>query len=304
MSQPFFYCSALSRRLAEQTYGTASTGDLWLLIEYPFEWKSKAFHESVLSTGVKAHLNKLLKIIPRARLLFIKRDRVKDSKFNVFLVRCRERNPSIVSFAIRDYEQLLSLDAANILAGEPPPQGAIFDAPLYLVCTHGKRDKCCAKFGYPLYKVLRSTGGDFAVWQSTHVGGDRFAANLICFPHGLFYAHVTEETGRTMIDEYERRRLVLEKYRGRACYSHHVQAAEFFIRAESALNGIDELRFLNTERIAEKRWRVRFVAHEGERVHEALVSTVMSEFHSYKTCQSTEETQVSQYVLDEYHTPV
>jgi len=300
MSEPFFYCSELSRRLAEKTYGTASTGDVWLLIEYPFAWASKAFQESILSTGVKAHLNKLIKSIPRMKLLFIKRERVKDGAFNVFLVRCRERHPSIVHFGIRDYEQLLALDAASILAGGALPGASVFDAPLYLVCTHGKRDKCCAKFGYPLYKVLRSTCGDSAVWQSSHVGGDRFAANLICFPHGLFYAHVTEETGRTMIDEYAQRRLVLEKYRGRACYSHHVQAAEFFIRSESALTGIDELHFLNSERVAEKRWRVRFSTPDGETVHEALVSNAMSDFQSYTTCHSTEETRVSQYLLDEY----
>ena len=28
------------------------------------------------------------------------------------------------------------------------------------------------------------------VWQCTHVGGDRFAGNLVCFPEGLFFGRV------------------------------------------------------------------------------------------------------------------
>ena len=297
MLQPFFYCSELSRRHAEKTYGTASTGDVWLLVEYPYWWGAKAFHESSLSPAVKAHLNRALRSIPRSRLLLIKQDRIRDREFSVFLVRCRETNPSIIKLKIKDYEQLLGIDFASLLVS--PKSETVFQSPLYLVCTHGRRDKCCAKFGYPLYKTLRKDGGD-SVWQSSHVGGDRFAANLICFPHGLFYAHVTEEAGRRVIDEYSRRRLVLDKYRGRACYSHPAQAADFFIRSEAGITGIDELRYLDYERVDDLAWRVRFGAGDEGSIHEARIRRVMSEFQSYTTCHSTEEKSMVQYSLDDY----
>ena len=58
------------------------------------------------------------------------------------------------------------------------------------------------------------------------MGGDRFAANLVCFPDGLFYAHVTEHDERAVIEAYGARRIALSHYRGRACYSQPVQAAE------------------------------------------------------------------------------
>jgi hypothetical protein len=297
MSQPFFYCSELSRGHAERTYGTASTGDVWLLVEYPYWWGPKAFHESSLSTAVKAHLNRALRTIPRSRLLLIKQERVRGREITIFLVRCREGNPSIVRLKIKDYEQLLDIDFASRLAS--PTSETVFDHPLYLVCTHGRRDKCCAKFGYPLYKALRKEMGD-AVWQSSHVGGDRFAANLVCFPHGLFYAHVTEEVSRTIIDEYSRRQLVLDRYRGRACYSHPAQAADFFIRTEAGMTGIDELRYLASERVDDLVWCVRFASRDGGSIHEARVSRVMSEFQSYTTCHSTEEKSMVQYRLDGY----
>jgi hypothetical protein len=304
-SPPFFYCSELSRGFAEKTYGTASVGDVWLLVEYPFWWASKAFQDSHLSPAVKSHLNRFLKSIPRSRLLFIKRDRLgRSGEFHVFVVRCRERDPSIIQLRIKGYEELRSIDLAVIARGsgiEALSAGVIRERPLYLICTHGKRDKCCAKFGYPLYKSLSAQ--DTSVWQSSHVGGDRFAANLVCFPHGLFYAHMTLEMSRQVIAEYEARRVVLDKYRGRACYSYPAQAAEYFVRTEARIESLDALRQLDCTRMGEKSWRVRFAAGEGdtaETVYEARVRNVMSDFQSYNTCHAAEAKSVPQYLLDDY----
>lgn len=299
MSQQFFYCSELSRRAAEKTFGTASVGNVWLLIEYPYGWGFEALTDSGLSPPVKAYLNKFLKTVPRSRVLFIKQERKESSERSVFVVRCRERNSSVTQLSISDYEQLPAIDIALIAAGEMPGSISLSDSPLYLVCTHGRRDKCCAKFGYPLYKSLRAESP--SVWQSSHVGGDRFAANLICFPHGLFYAHVTEEMSRRVLREYEERHVLLDKYRGRACYSYPVQAAEYFIRKEAGIIGLDDLRHLGCERMGEKTWRARFMTTDGERIHEAIVRSVVSDFQSLTTCHSTEEKNVVQYVLDDYH---
>jgi hypothetical protein len=300
MSQHFFYCSELSRQATERVYATASIGGLWLLLEYAQGWEPRAFQESHLSPAVKTFLS----TVPRARLLLIKRDRKRQERLSFFVVRSRESDPFIVKFELDDYEQLLNIDIASAAAGRPSAGGVVSKSPLFLVCTHGKRDKCCAKFGYPLYKSLREYGDDAAaaVWQSSHVGGDRFAANLICFPHGLFYAHVNEEAGHKILREYaaERRRLVLEKYRGRTCYSYPVQAAEYFIRSESKITGLDGLRHLTHERLDENAWRVRFLATDTERVYEARVTGVFSEFHNYITCHSTEKRRVIQYLLDDY----
>jgi hypothetical protein len=137
------------------------------------------------------------------------------------------------------------------------------------------------------------------VWQSSHVGGDRFAANLVCFPHGLFYAHLTEETGRLAAEEYAAGRLVLDKYRGRACYAHQAQAAEFFTRAATGLVGLDELRFQSSERTGERSWRVRF--HGGGTVYEAEVSRHLSDFHNQLTCHAADPTRVPQFALDNFH---
>lgn len=303
MSRPFFYCSELSSGAAEQPHGTASTGEVWLLVEYPRAWGAKALEESDLSRAVKSYLNRTCRSIPRSRLLFVKQERDERDSFNLFIVRSRERSPFILKFQLESYEQLPELDVAALATGKRTPQSAnLLDGPLLLVCTHGRRDKCCAKFGYALYKSLRAEAepGGARVWQSSHVGGDRFAANMICFPHGLFYAHVSGDAGRAIASEYAAGRLMLEGYRGRACYGHVIQSAEFFIRRESGLRGLDDLRYLCRHQVSDNRWRVQFSVPAQQTVHTAQVTSRLSEFQNFITCHSTEEQQVVQYELEDY----
>lgn len=293
--RPFFYCSDLSRGASELTFGTASIGGLWLLIEYPFAWEPRAVEESALAPHVKAFLKRALETLPRARVLFIKRDRSPDSGITIFLARTREDAPLILKLRLNSYDELTHLDLAALAAGDAAAAGAeVVSEPLFLICTHGRRDKCCAKFGYPLYKSLRAAT-DANLWQSSHVGGDRFAANLVCLPHGLFYAHVNEESGRRIINEYGAGRLVLEKYRGRACYPHPAQAAEFFIRSELGLKSLADLRYAQSERVERNHWRVRF-EHQAK-TYEVDIGVRMSTFQSFITCHAIEEKSVPQFVL-------
>jgi len=294
-----FYCSDLSRSASEKVFGSASIGEVWILIEYPFGWGVKALNDSNLSAEIKAHLKQVIKTIPRSRVLFIKQDRVCRETVNLFVIRCREREPFIVKFELEDYRLLMEIDFAEVAAGNLSSGGSITSEPLYLVCTHGRRDKCCAKFGFPLFKSLRRED-EQAVWQSSHVGGDRFAANLVCFPHGLFYAHVREESGKEIMREYKEGRIVNQKYRGRACYSHHVQAAEFFVRTESGINLIDDLHRMDSARIDKERWQVRFFERAKGSVHSVKVGRLMSNFQNFITCHSTDVQRVPQFRLDGY----
>jgi hypothetical protein len=302
-SQPAqsFYCSVASRESGEQVFGTASVGDFWVLLEYAGLWAPHALEGSALAPEIKARLLNLPKVIPRARTLFIRRGRVGTPHINLFVVRSRERGSAIVKFELGAYADLLDVDFEALAAGSTAGGGRLSNEPLYLVCTHGRRDKCCAKFGWPLYKSLRERAGE-AVWQSSHVGGDRFAANLVCFPHGLFYARVSEEAGARVVEEYGRGRIRVENYRGRACYGHHVQAAEFFVRHESGAAGVDELRYAGASRVDDAARCVRFAASDGGTVHEAVVRRRASDFRNLVTCHDVEQKAVPQYVLEAYRT--
>jgi hypothetical protein len=295
-----FFCSELSRLSGERSAGTASTGAVWLLLEYPHGWGRRAFEESALAPQVKQFLSDSMARIRHSRLLLVKTDRGRsDARMNLFVVRCRERSPFTVRLRLEKYEDVLAYDLAAVAAGRDPQGGETSDRPLFLVCTHGRRDKCCAKFGVPLYNSLRDFAGD-SVWQSSHVGGDRFAGNLVCFPHGLFYAHATPEAGRRVVADYREGRVAADEFRGRACYSHFIQAAEAFVRAESGLAGVEALRFLAAEPAHADAWRVRFAERGARRLHEALVARRMSDFRNPISCHASEPKPVPQFVLEAY----
>ena len=296
-SKPFF-CSELSRRSAEQTFGTASVGAVWLLLEYPHGWGRHAFEESALPAEVKQFYRETLARVRHSRLLFIKTDRGRrDARMNLFVVRCREREPFIVRLQLKDYEDVRALDISSVASGRDLQGGELTREPLHLVCTHGRRDKCCAKFGVSLYNSLRRAAGE-TVWQSSHVGGDRFAANLVCFPHGLFYAHATPERARRVVEAYRAGRVVTEGLRGRGCYPNQVQAAEAFVREGAGLEGVEDLRLLSARQEGADSWRVRFEERANGRVHEAHVVRRASEFANPITCHSAAPQPVPQFHLE------
>ena len=146
-------------------------------------------------------------------------------------------------------------------AGEP-------GGPLYLVCAHGRHDPCCAIRGRPVAEALAAARPG-AVWECSHVGGDRFAANLVALPHGLFYAHVTTATAAGVAAAYERGQVRPDLLRGRSAFAPPAQAAQHYARLELAETRVDALRPLGMARLAERTWRVRLARPPG-----ALLVTV------------------------------
>jgi hypothetical protein len=122
------------------------------------------------------------------------------------------------------------LDLAALAAGE-----RVAGAPvnrLYLVCAHARRDRCCGRFGAPLARALAAAYPD-EVWESTHVGGHKFAANLVLLPHGLYYGPTDLATATRAIGAYQRGEVIAHRYRGRAGQETAVQEAEYATLAKA-----------------------------------------------------------------------
>jgi hypothetical protein len=250
------FCAEVSLELAEPLAATASRVDNWLLVEYRGQWGHDALGASALPDEVKSHLRRLARELPRTKLLFVRRaERRHLPGLAVFWGTTPERGGELFHAHLDHPEDLLDFDPTG--AGEPAGH------PLLLVCTHGKHDRCCARLGRPLYDALREQVDDDWVWQCSHVGGDRFAGNLVCLPEGLYFGRVGPGDAWTVIDEYLAGRIDLERYRGRACYPFRIQAAERAVRDETGLRGIPDLELLSAD-------PVRFRA--GGRVYDVEVS--------------------------------
>jgi hypothetical protein len=138
------------------------------------------------------------------------------------------------------------------------------------------------------------------VWQSSHVGGDRFAANLVCFPHGLFFGRVSETEAERVAGEYQCGRIFLTNYRGRGCYSRNAQVGEFFVRRQSSELRLDSMRFVREEIIDNNSARVSFRSIEDKIIHTVLFLRKDSDVENPMTCQSAERSCFVQYNLLEY----
>jgi len=251
-------CAAASVARGEPLAGTASRIDHWLLVEYRGAWARDVLGGCRLEERVKAHLRAQLEALPRSRLLFIRRRaRRVDPLLRVYFAASTERAPILRGLELTRYEELLDVDFASGRAGEP------VDSPLLVVCTHGKRDRCCALYGRALYDRLRAEPEGDWVWQSTHVGGDRFAGNVVCLPEGLYYGRVEADGVRPLLDRYRAGEVWLEGYRGRSCYPFAIQAAERAIRAQTGILALSALELEGVER-AGNLWSVRFRAAGGE----------------------------------------
>jgi len=233
--------------------------------------------------------------MPHTRFLFIKQDKRRgDARRTLFIVRCDERHPSLMRFQVSNYDDIVDrgLLSPTLAGGEPAE-------PLLLVCTHGKHDRCCAKYGLPVYRHLRQLAAGSA-WEASHVGGDRFAANVLCFPHGLYYGHVTVDSARDIVDAYCRQEIYLANYRGRSCYSRFEQIGESFARSSSGLLRVDDLVLRDTSALTENRWLARFDALHGVDTHSVIFELRETGLKSIRTCGSREEKPITEYALVSY----
>jgi hypothetical protein len=288
-----FFCADYSRTIGEQLFGTATRADVWLVLEYAGEWSAEVFRDSTIPQPVKDHISAALAAIPKSRLELIKQRGIPTRAISFYVAVSREQSPALYKFDLTSYEDLLTMDIPAIVAGNM--QSALSSDPLFLVCTNGKRDRACAKFGVPVYDALTRYAGE-SVWQCSHVGGHRFAGNVVCLPHGISYGWVDPAQAESIISDYRQQQIQLDAYRGRSCYAEPVQAADYFLRAQTGVHGFADYQFKDAQRVDEHNWLVHFAEHSGT-IREVQLIEELSAFEIYKNSAEDEKSRVPQYRL-------
>jgi hypothetical protein len=287
------FCADISAETGEPLTATASRIDHWLLVEYRGLWNRDLLAGSLFSARLKAALREQLAALPRSRLLFIRRPerRAREGRM-LYLARSTEHGSALHGLEVEHVDELVGLDL--VARAEP------VDHSLLVVCTHGKRDRCCARYGRPLYDRLREEAEEDWVWQSTHVGGDRFAGNLVCLPQGLYFGRIGPADVWPLLDEYLAGRIYLDRYRGRCCYSFAVQAAEQAVREARGVMEIEGVRLVSSRRLGAHRWAIRLVIRSSGEVHEVTVEQEAGEL-TYLTCDADALRHPRRYVAKRRH---
>jgi Sucrase/ferredoxin-like len=286
-------CADRSAARGEPLPGTASRFRSWLLVEQPGPWGHDALVQSDLPTDVGTRLRAVGRRLHLRVLLIKRRGRGRSRARACYVVYSGARERRIGAFEVGDPAELLDLDLEGMVRRRFEGVGRPVEGPLYLVCTHGKHDSCCARRGGPLYRALADLP---AAWESTHVGGDRFAGNLICFPHGLYFGRVRPGEAPGVAGAYADGRIVLEHYRGRSAFSPPVQAAEQIVRERHGIVGVDDLLLVGHRELGADRHRVEFA--RGPERHVVEVEAVDRGRHLL-TCKATTPHVVRGYAAPE-----
>jgi hypothetical protein len=265
-------CADLSRDAAEPLSATASRVEHWLLVEHRGPWARDLLAASSLPPGAKERVAAELAGRRFSRLVFVRRPGRGRRGFRVFYAHSGERERQLVSWEVESYTDLTHLDLAG---------GAPVDHPLFLVCTHGKRDRCCAVYGSPLYASMAEAVEPESLWQCSHVGGDRFAGNVVVLPDGVYYGRVTDGDVEAIVARRLAGELHLPSYRGRSCHSFPEQAAEGHVRERTGALGLDDVAVVESRR-ADGGW---LVVIEADRLYEVEVADERGEL-TYLTCDS------------------
>jgi hypothetical protein len=198
------FCSEVSKNNGEDPIGTAGTYDRWLILELKQPWSPMMWVEDPRVTSLVDLMKKLiiwhnlniraLAIAPDpeysvtgfARLFYYRRPARQFTEFSKeeFLVPESQLVPLATA--------LLENDTSVLSDFEPYRQTSQAIREI-LVCTHANVDVACGRFGYPIYKQLRSdyaAEGKLRVWRCSHFGGHQFAPTLIDLSEGRFWGHL------------------------------------------------------------------------------------------------------------------
>jgi hypothetical protein len=177
----------------------------------------------------------------------------------VFLAHTRPGRSWIRSLVIDDPAELLTLDFAALAAGDHRDTGSAYQGdPLALVCTNGRRDRCCALLGRPLAAELAASGHG-QVWEVTHLGGHRFSPTMLVLPYGYAYGRMSAHAAKEILEAARDGRMMPEWCRGRSFWDRPSQAAELAVREATGEDAAEALT-VTQQVLAEDLWSVS-VAH-------------------------------------------
>ena len=215
-----FRCSIASAEDDEQLAGTAPTEQRYLLVEDPGPWAAKAVEESGLPDEVKAHLASFTD----TRVQLIRRHGGSDisNGRRIFTVDYGDGPPRVATTTIDDVRALLE-----------PPATTPYDGLLWLVCTNGRRDVCCAEFGRPVAGALAQRWPE-ETWETTHLGGHRFAGTFLALPSGVTIGRADPTSAVADAAEIAAGGHPWRTSRGRAGFPPEAQVAEIAALEEGA----------------------------------------------------------------------
>jgi hypothetical protein len=200
--------------------GTAPPARRWLLLEHPGPWRVDAVAESGLDPSVLGPLSTAAARTGTRILLIRRPGRTAAPARRTWLLT----GPSLGTVEGSWSADTDLADALAAVESADPDRGAGPSLPVLLVCAHGVHDACCAVRGRPVAAALAEAHPG-QVWECSHVGGDRFAPNVVVLPDGYYYGGLEPATAVAAVADHLAGRIATQHLRGMSRFTPPQQAA-------------------------------------------------------------------------------
>jgi (2Fe-2S) ferredoxin len=249
-------CAPRAQVRGDPMLGTAFPAARLLLVEEPFPWGSEGLRTSRFDRETALALEARCRT-QGVRVQAIRRPgrSRRRGQRRWAIVDTRDATRTVRWGGFDDDAELveLPLDGSR---GEPDP------APLYLVCTHGKHDPCCALHGRAMTTALTALRPG-QVWQASHLGGCRFAPTVLVLPLGLMYGRVAPSAASRFVAAAEAGEVVGPSLRGRIGIAPAAQAALGFTHEQLARPRMRDVSLVSTTPVDGATVRVRVAGPDG-----------------------------------------
>jgi hypothetical protein len=281
-----FRCTAASLLRDEPAAGTASTVRAFLLLENSGPWGENALRDARLPDGLGDELTARA-AAARVRVLLIRRPgrRQASAGLRVFAAYAHHAEPWLETTVLGDVHEVHDLDVEALGAGRSTGLTTHLD-PVFAICTHGRHDTCCAERGRPVAAALAARHPE-QTWEVSHIGGDRFAANALVLPHGLYYGRLDAESVTEVAAAQLAGRVSLDHLRGRSGLGTTLQYAEIALRRHLGETTLAGVRFVSRTTGDDGVVTARFLARGGS--YAVAVRSTMSTERQQLTCSATRD---------------
>lgn len=283
-----YRCAVASGLRDDVLAGTASTVRAFLLVEHAGPWGVDALRDARLPDGLGPALQQRSRA-SGVRVLLVRRHGRRavaedPATTRVIAAHADPHRPRLESTTLDDPRDLLGVDLAALrAAGTLGWREA--SSPVLAVCTHGRHDACCAERGRPVAAALAAAHPE-ETWEVSHIGGDRFAGNLLVLPHGLYYGRLDRVSALGVAGAHLAGQVDLDHLRGRSGWSMPVQHAEVALRRELGETRLDAVRLVRARADGP---RTEAVLRVGAQDWQVVVETQPGADRHRLTCRATRD---------------
>ncbi|MCG6567775.1 sucrase ferredoxin [Tessaracoccus sp. ZS01] len=228
-------CSMEWSRADLPAWGTAARANFYVCLEIPGPWGPLAATGArLLDPAVGAELEATIAELG-GRFILIRhpeRRTIGTDPLAVLLSGGFDDGGWLRRSEVSDPTELLELIRA--WGGDGVPGGRDGGAAM-LVCSHARRDQCCALAGRPILAALTREVGPESIWEASHLGGHRFAPTMLLLPTGQVLGRLNAVAAVSAYRAAEEHALWpggARKDRGRSHLPPEQQAAEAWALAE------------------------------------------------------------------------